>query len=155
MKAYREFHGVSYDEATDKAVIYVIDNLIGKGVRVRLFLGDTETGRDWCEEYDVTGTISLSMGPQKVPILLASKRSSGGGAILTHCILRIDTKNGTIYRHPKYHAPEYTIVHVNPPLPWMVERTDGANRKDHVSSFETEAEAARWVAYMRGERWSK
>ena len=63
--------------------------LAGTDRRVRLFLGDPETGRDWGEENDVTGYVGRSTGPSKVPLLLATRRSMGGGAILVDCVLRM------------------------------------------------------------------
>lgn len=63
------------------------------GARVRLILGEPKTGRVWPEEYNTMGYIGRSIGEKKIPLLIANTRSTGGGAILTHCILGIiDTK---------------------------------------------------------------
>ena len=79
-------------------------------LRVRLHYGDTDTGRDWMDRYDVTGRIGRSMGPVKVPLVIANCRSMGGPAILENCIVRIRHANkkngGDLYRHPKYHEGE-------------------------------------------------
>src|SRR5580704_12602052 len=53
-----------------------------KNKRVRIYLGDPETGRDWGEENDVTGFIGRSTGREPVLLLLPGNRSHGGGDIL-------------------------------------------------------------------------
>ena len=40
----------------------VLSSLVHSGRRVRIWYGDTETGRSWNEEYEVTGTIGRSNG---------------------------------------------------------------------------------------------
>ncbi len=77
--------------------------------RVRFHWGDTRTGLDWGDVYDVAGTVSRSTGPKQVPILIHNSRSMGGTHILDHCIVRIDwanKKNGItpLYKHPHYHT---------------------------------------------------
>lgn len=59
------------------AVCKVIDRCLNNGTRVRLFYGDTETGRDWGEENDVLGTIGRTTGPLKTPILVPKGEYSG------------------------------------------------------------------------------
>jgi hypothetical protein len=145
--------GTYYRDTTPREVINALELARKSGARVRLFLGDKETGRDWCEEYDVTGTIGRSTGPVKIPLLIASRRSHGGGAILTDCIIRLLIDGREVYRHPKYHAPEFVTRLIDPP-------SDGyaacvlANGKE-CAQFKTLAAAFRWVAFMRGERMSK
>ena len=96
-----------YDERTSKQVRNILEKIRLHEHRVRLYYGDTKTGRDWEEVYDVTGTLGRSTGPMKVPILLHNIRSMGGGAILDHCIVRIRFANrkngGDLYRHPDFH----------------------------------------------------
>lgn len=100
----------SYHPLTPEAVKRLLEySRLGK-LRIRVHYGDTETGLDWGDTYDVTGIVGRSMGPVKVPILLHNRRSRGGGAMLDHCIVRIrhankrDSKDGgDLYRHPKYH----------------------------------------------------
>jgi hypothetical protein len=110
MKYIEYNNGTSYHAKTAPAVIDAIENARLRGWRIRVHYGDTVTGVDWMDVYDVTGRVSRSMGPVKVPILLANSRSHGGSEMLTHCIVRIrhaSKKNGgDIYRHPQYHRPE-------------------------------------------------
>lgn len=88
----------------------ILESARKTGRELRLFIGDTETGRDWMGEHDRVGRIGRSMGPMKVPLLIG-KDEFGGGAILTDCIVRIidaDTLS-ELYRHPKYQEPNLTV----------------------------------------------
>ena len=95
---------------TPQEIREILETARRKGTRIRVHYGDTVTGRDWEERYDVAGRVGRSMGPCKVPILLHNRRSMGGGAMLDHCIVRIRFANaregGDLYRHPKYHRGE-------------------------------------------------
>ena len=72
--------------------------------RLRLYYGDAESGLDWLEENNCIGHIGRSMGPVHIPLLIKNTRSMGGGAILDHCVVKIqdvDTKR-VLYQHPNY-----------------------------------------------------
>lgn len=86
--------------------------------RIRIWYGDTDTGRAWQEEYDVLGYVGRSMGTQKVPLLIFSRRSIGGGAILTKNIVRIDWVKGShaLYKHPTFSSGfEHARIGTTPP----------------------------------------
>ena len=74
-KTYKVCNGTWYYEETDDEVIEVLENARLSGTRIRIYLGDKETGRDWGEVCDVTGYVGRSMGPIKIPILLHNARS--------------------------------------------------------------------------------
>jgi hypothetical protein len=103
-------NGTSYHDRTDPKVIEVLEAVRKNKTRIRLILGDTETGRPWGETLGVTGTISRSQGPMKVPIMICNARSLGGAQLLDHCILGIRTsvkRDGTwFYKHPQYKGDE-------------------------------------------------
>jgi len=108
MTEYKEVNGTMYNVDTPDEVIQWLETSRERQQRIRIFYGDTDTGKDWCEVFDTIGCIGRSTGKHKIPLLIKSKRSLGGGAILDHCIVRITTKgsNGkirTVYEHPKYH----------------------------------------------------
>lgn len=125
--------------------------LAGTDRRVRLFLGDPETGRDWGEENDVTGYVGRSTGPSKVPLLLATRRSMGGGAILVDCVLRMLVDGRETYRHPLYTAPVWESREgTEPTRPCEVWRDGKVNAR-----FESPAARERWLAFMRGDRATK
>ena len=93
---------------TNSKVIEAIDNVINTGIRIRFWYGDDETGCSWVEENDTIGTIGRSTGDYKIPLLIKNKRSLGGGAILTHCIVKLVdiSNNKVLYVHPKFSLPE-------------------------------------------------
>jgi hypothetical protein len=126
-----------------------------KNKRIRIFLGDPETGHDWGEENDVTGFIGRSTGREPILLLLPGNRSHGGGAILNRNVLRILVEGREIYRHPKYKEPVYELRegHIQSPvgpLPFEVWR-DGQN----VANFSTASKRQRWLDFMRGHRATK
>lgn len=114
MKNYKIENGTSYDERTPDAVIRVLENARQNRTRLHISLGETDgpnAGLDWLEEFETHGYVGRSMGPVKVALLVANRRSLGGGAILSHCILRIRTSAGgrVLYQHPKYHHGDLEI----------------------------------------------
>ena len=106
--------GTYYSNETPDEVIKVLESLRGKSQRVKIYLGDQETGRDWMEESDKIGKVGRSSGPIKIPLLLRMYLSQGGGAILDDCIVKIVTSPAStarvLYQHPKYHQPEIVIT---------------------------------------------
>lgn len=162
MKEYEVVNGTSYHIDTPKLVIDVLEHVRHSGQRVRLFYGDTDTGASWCDEYDIIGTIGRSTGRVSIPLMIASRRSLGGPAILDHCIVKIIdvASKRVLYQHPKFHQPNYTIG--EPPErignDVMAEYgyvegvyADGEN----VANFKKHGQAERWVQFMTGHRMSK
>lgn len=114
MKNYKLANGTSYDSRTPDAVVGVLESARQSRTRLHISLGETEgpnAGRDWLEEFETHGYVGRSMGPVKVPILLANRRSLGGGAVLDHHIVRIRQSAGgrILYQHPEYHFGELVI----------------------------------------------
>lgn len=150
MKTYQTTNGTSYDTRTPDDVIRVLESARTNRTRLHISLGDTETGLDWLEEFEIHGYVGRSMGPVKVPLLIANRRSHGGGAILGHCIVRIRESAGgrVLYQHPTYHFGKLELRQKVEP----VELSDGRiltvdvvrDGKPHAS-FKTIAQAVRWV----------
>lgn len=109
---YIEVNGTSYQKGTPQGVIDALESARNNKTRVKLFYGDPVTGRDYHEEYDTMGTIGRSTGSIKVPLLISTSKSSGGGAIMTKSILKIrDTKTGRVlYQASNYKQPNIEIV---------------------------------------------
>jgi hypothetical protein len=105
---YTEVNGTFYHADTSKDIINYLEVIKAKGFRVRFHWGDTKTGKDWGDTYDVCGTIGRSTGTIKIPLLINNARSMGGGALLDDCIVKITYANkkegGVLYQHPKYHV---------------------------------------------------
>ena len=87
MKNYKVISGTSYDIRTPDEVVRVLENARANRTRLHVSLGHTDgpnAGLDWLEEFEAHGLIGRSMGPIKVPLLVANSRSLGGGALLDH-----------------------------------------------------------------------
>ncbi len=96
----------AYTADTPDYLIEILERLRLNHTRCRFYFGDINTGRDWEEQFDVFGYISRSTGRIKIPLLINSARSLGGGALMTGCIVKIehaDKRKGVIWQHPKYH----------------------------------------------------
>lgn len=114
------------------------------GVRIRVHYGgqtktspDRKPGEDWGDVYDVTGYVGRSMGagpnPQRVRLLVHNRSSTGGGALMQDCIVRVRYANrregGDLYRHPQY----------LPPSRWDSFPGDlAAHRRDWARTFEAD-----------------
>ena len=157
---YLVYNGTAYHEETDPALVTWLETMravtqCGKPSRVRVFLGDPKTGRDWGECYGVTGYIGRSMGPIKIPLLVYNSRSYGGGALLDHCIVKlvsIKTKR-VLWVHPGYHLPALTFgAAVYPDLPIAVYQAQETGEPANVANFPTLAKAERWIKFITGKR---
>lgn len=124
------------------------------GYRIRVFCGDTATGEAWEEEYDIMGTVGRSTGLHKVPLLIASARSSGGHALLDHCIVAIQRGPGNyVYRHPSFTVGKWSTG-------GAANEQEGPRRAVfHNGQFWglclNETKAQRLRDFMAGQRWSK
>ena len=131
MKDYKVVGGVSFSEGTKESVINILLDAMKHRDRIRIFFGDAESGADWCGTFGNMGTIGLSCGPNKVPMLKHYVRSMGGiccifrnEAISTNSIVKITRNKKVIYQHPKYNCnikiDGYNIVdcHDNKKIYW-------------------------------------
>jgi hypothetical protein len=143
-----------YKKETPQQVRDILDNCMHRyGQRVRVFYGDTTTGRDWLEEYQTTGTIGRSTGNHPIPILISNSRSDGGPAILDHCIVRILINGREVYKHPNYYQPELILGSGTKDLPFGV-YADAVKMECHAN-FKTESQARRYIEFMKGNRQAK
>jgi hypothetical protein len=157
-------NGTTYHDETPLEVVNEIETArivrnwrVGSS-RLRIFYGDTETGRDWGEEWNIMGYIGRSYGPSKIPLLINNSRSAGGGGLLDHCIVRIidvHTKR-ELYRHPKYHHADYRIGGLEPGLPpeyttSVYHKFDG-EQWSNVANFRDYSRAVAYVEFMTGKR---
>jgi len=155
----QDVRGTTYHDETDPRVIDILEAArsgpdfairsidVARGERLCVRYGDPDTGRDWGDPA-MCGTISRSQGTpgrdytNRVPLLIKSKRSFGGEAILDHKIIRITRgakpkqKHGVkyvLFQHPKYHYPE-------------------GERAEQVESIAKDAEREARDAARRGDR---
>lgn len=157
----------SYDTPT--RVRNILELYRKEGGRLRLFYGDTKTGRSWLDEYDVVGEIGRSTGTMQIPLLI-SEGEHGGPGILDNCIVRIldaDTRE-ELFRQKNFHLPDMEIrpadgvlahTHVDHPPKLLTDMgyTHGVMVRDKDGIFQNHAnfksfgKAAQYVAFMSGE----
>lgn len=93
-RSYKVVNGTYYNAETPDKTIEFLEKVRKSGERIVLDYGNIETMESWGDVYDITGTISRSAGQVKIPLLIHNSRSLGGGAILTHCIIKAYTSKG-------------------------------------------------------------
>lgn len=142
-------NGTSYHADTPPEVVRALENFRQNGGRVRLHYGDTTTGKTWLDEWDMSGTISRSMGPEKIPVLVARSSDIGGYGILDHCIIRITVSGRDVYRHPLYNCPPVVVV-------CEPETINGTTYPERIeiggeihARFRKPGQAASWVSKMQ------
>jgi len=137
-------------ETNNQGVINALENAYNMRLRVRLYLGDEATGKTWGEEHDVEGIIGFSMGPKRVPLLIYNGRSLGGGAILTHCILRVVKSSSpytVLYTCPNFDNGRWEVLDAAAGLP--PEYTTSVYRDgENVANFRQKSAAVRWTKQM-------
>ena len=150
MKTYKHINGTSFDERTPDEVIRVLESARQNRTRLHISLGDTASGRDWLEEFETHGYVGRSIGPVKVPLLVANTRSLGGGSILAHCIVRIRTSAGgrVLWQHPDYHHGTLEIRQKTEPVTLpdgRILRVEVVQDGDEQAAFENVAKARRYI----------
>lgn len=151
LKQFQVLNYTHYHINTPAELIVLLEKHRLSGDTVRLYYGDTATGRDWMEENDVRGRLCRSMGPCKVPLLFG-RGGRCGPAILDHCIVRLsvcqDGKDKEVYRHPNYNIPAVSLI-PDTELGYTVAAK--VNGQIHAR-FKTVAEAGLYIAEMGFER---
>ena len=103
LEKYVVVDGTSYRKETSPEVIKVLGEAQKSRERLRFRLGDVKTGRDWGDDNE-RGVVGRSTGSIKIPLLIKTSRSSGGGALPDDAIVKIVGSNGrTLYQHPAYY----------------------------------------------------
>jgi hypothetical protein len=104
--------GTWFDPETHPEVRRQLELALKGKYRLRIEYGDRETGQAH-DDRPNSGTISRSMGPMKVPLLIRSTRSYGGDVISTAHIVKISETPGgrLLWQHPNYSpAPKPSIA---------------------------------------------
>lgn len=103
---------IAYNEKTNEKVIAAIERARINRQRIRIYLGDTETGKCWNEEHNIMGYVGLSKGYEAYfPILVYNERSYGGGSLMDDCIIKIkEAKGGYIlYQSKNFQQPNIEV----------------------------------------------
>lgn len=142
----------AFHRDTTQEVRAILESAIRTGQRLRLFYGDALTGRCWNDEWHTIGKIGRSCGASKIPLLVSNARSMRGMAVLDHCIIAIQSAPGCfLYRHPLFHTGLWTTA----PASAEGYAVDVLHNDSLHARFKREEQAAPYIAFMTGERWSK
>lgn len=151
---------IRYHEKTPQALGDILDRLHRTGTKVRVFYGDTETGRNWHEENDVYGQVGRSIGPKHIP-LLCHPRSHGGFPMLDHCIVAIASKGGNwVWRHPNFKVGDWAAKAIPEESDLYAQgyRTEVSVDGTIHARFKgptSLAQADRYIAFMTGKRLTR
>lgn len=141
--------GVYFPSTVCDKVKRVLKSSIKSSRKLRLFYGDSETGADWLEENEVVGTVGVSTGPFRVPLIIPAGKD-GGAPILTDNIVKIvECESGKIlFEHPTYSiGSPLTIGDVpsNKVYPFAVFQDSKP-----IARFKSYEKAIQWLAFMYG-----
>ncbi len=141
--------GSCYHQDTPVRLVRLLENLRREGTLVRVFYGDVKTGQSWHDEHDIIGRIGRSTGNIKIPLLVADGESGGCG-LLDHCIIRIDSDEGTLYRHRTFRVGDLSLAQgLLKTHPWEV-TIDGSVH----ARFKRNWDAIRYMAFLQGHIFS-
>jgi hypothetical protein len=167
-REYKKIGGTFFHMETPDELARIIDGLIEsrRETRVRIFQGDTATGREWGEENNVTGYIGRSTGSIKIPLLINNRRSLDGPALSDNSILKIQTTSGRVlWQADNYVPPAWWSGLLSKPIKengktyitgvWRREKHQAESEKVLYSRHITIESAARLADFMRGARGNK
>lgn len=149
-----------YSGTVNDRLINVLLDLIYDRRRVRVWYGDTQTGRSWNEEFQTKGYIGRSTGNLKVPLIVSNSRSFGGGALSVGCLVRIDDieSHRTLWKVDNFHVEPMKITtdsESDYKYKVMQKRDGESDFTYHIASFKKEEQAKRYIQFMNGERYCK
>lgn len=125
--------------------------------RLRIFYGDSLTGRDWLEEMDIFGEVAVSKGNGQTSVYLKSMVGTRQRRVplMANNIVRLvdmDTME-VVYSHRNYHSPAMRIIY-NPDrvdLNYEVEVLKPNGSFELHTRFACPDEAANYIHFMKGQ----
>ena len=90
---YKVVNDTAYDVRTPDALVSLLEKMRMLRARCAFVYGDPETGVVW-DDTPLRGRIGRSTGTYKIPLVIKTRRSMGGEALLTHCILVVKESVG-------------------------------------------------------------
>lgn len=83
-----------------------------QSTRLRIWYGNTHTGRAWNDTFNVAGYIGRSAARHPQPVVLQFKSCMEGEVLNTDKIIRIDiVETGeTVYRHPHFYVCTFAAL---------------------------------------------
>jgi len=141
-----------FDDTTPNAVYTWLNTARVFKQRIRVFYGDPIQGICWNEEFDTIGIVGRSTGTKKIPLLLKSKNSIGGSAILDKCIVRIDIKGENNKICTVYHNP---MVKFDKFISTDLGNVYNESRDQLYARCKNKEAGEKLAAFMNGLRWGK
>jgi hypothetical protein len=89
---YQVVNGVQYKKDASDTVVKVLEEARLNGTRISILYGDIKTGKAW--KGGVTCCGYVGKNSHKLPVLLATKQSSGGECIMDSSVLEIKEAKG-------------------------------------------------------------
>ncbi|MYM92780.1 hypothetical protein [Duganella vulcania] len=145
--------GTWFNFNTAASVRKVLEECREEGTTVRVFYGDTTTGRSWLDEHDVVGRIGRSAGSLQIP-LLVPEGEYGGCGILDASIIRIvDVGTGMdLYRHKQFHLPAMELkLDEHKEYPHALHIADVEGNFGVHARFASLPQASAYIAFLHGD----
>ena len=104
--------GTYYHVGTPDSLVHILEKARTNKTRIKVYLGDAVTGKDWMEESDKMGFIGRSSGPIKIPIIMKYETAKGGTDLMPENIVKLSIAyTGTVlYQTKNYHQPSMELV---------------------------------------------
>jgi len=153
-----EFNGMWFSKNTCNEVKTAVVNAYRTSKRFRIWYGDVKTGKSWDDENDVCGYIGKSGGSHKIPLLVHNNNSTGGGALLDDCIIKIVEiqSKRVIYQHTDFNQSVFIAVANSVTKNGKVFGKESLiENEPKYSNFNTDSQAQRYVDFMNGKRMCK
>lgn len=90
----QQFNGTWYHNQTPSKLVALLEAWRLEKKRLLFTYGDTKTGKVWEAATPYRGHIGRSTGDQPIPLLIRTKRSTGGEALLDKDILCVQESAG-------------------------------------------------------------
>jgi len=95
--------GMCYHKDCPSVLVAILERHRIAGTRLVFTFGNVETGEVWESTTPERGRIGRSTGWRPIPLLVRTKRSMGGEALMSHCILRIvESRGGKLVYHKPF-----------------------------------------------------
>ena len=150
-KEVREPSGTYYREGTPRAVVRGLELARKTCKYIRLWYGDSKTGKAWVEENDVFGYVGSSTGPLKVPLLLENGTSCGGPSIMVDCIVKLKVGGKVVYAHRQLDLGSFTVRELPRRNQAGYTHAVDVDGIEHAR-FKSFVEALHWAEFMTGKR---
>lgn len=125
----------------------VLRKLVKTTELVRIMLGDPATGTVWMEEHDVVGSIGLSMGPMRVPLLVPEGERYGMTLLCDNVLMVKNWETSEVLFSRPFTLPSLRVI--------AAHTADGArfdviDDKGTLAGFDAACKAYAYMAFMAG-----